>query len=427
MPPGTPDGFEWAVGIEDTFIPQLGRSTGRLLDEYALTQHYERWREDLDLAASLGVRSMRYGIPWYRVNPAPGRFDWSWTDPVLEHMVERLGIAPIIDLVHYGCPLWMEREFLHPDYPRRVAEYAAAFAERYRHLVRSYTPLNEPLVNIRFGGYTGYWPPYRRGWRGWVALLLPIAQGMSRTIAALRELQPDARIVHVEATASYTADDPALQDALRFTRRRQLLPTDLLLGRVHEAHPMRSWLKAHGASEGTLRWLCDHPQEFDVMGVNFYPGMSAHRLVGTDGTARRAAYQGGGSELERVIRTFGQRYGRPVMITETSAIGSVLRRARWMDESVATVQRLRGEGVPIVGYTWWPMFSLVTWMWRSGRKDVGSYLGHMGLWDLRDDGHGGLDRAPTILVDRFRAYAADTLGSVGPLAGESSRAWERTR
>ncbi|MDQ3407266.1 MAG: family 1 glycosylhydrolase, partial [Chloroflexota bacterium] len=173
MPPGTPDGFEWAVGIEDTFIPQLGRSTGRLLDEYALTQHYERWREDLDLAASLGVRSMRYGIPWYRVNPAPGRFDWSWTDPVLEHMVGRLGIAPIIDLVHYGCPLWMEREFLHPDYPRRVAEYAAAFAERYRHLVRSYTPLNEPLVNIRFSGYTGYWPPYRRGWRGWVALLLP--------------------------------------------------------------------------------------------------------------------------------------------------------------------------------------------------------------------------------------------------------------
>jgi beta-glucosidase/6-phospho-beta-glucosidase/beta-galactosidase len=140
---------------------------------------------------------MRYGIPWYRVNPAPGRFDWSWTDAVLEHMVERLGIAPIIDLVHYGCPLWMEREFLHPDYPKLIAGYAAAFVERYGRLVQSYTPLNEPLVNIRFSGYTGYWPPYRRGWRGWVALLLPIAEGMSRTVAAIRELQPEASIVHV--------------------------------------------------------------------------------------------------------------------------------------------------------------------------------------------------------------------------------------
>lgn len=363
---------------------------------------------------------MRYGIPWYRVNPAPGRFDWSWTDPVLEHMVERLGIAPIIDLVHYGCPLWMEREFLHPDYPKRIAEYATAFVERYGRLIHAYTPLNEPLVNIRFSGYTGYWPPYRRGWRGWVALLLPIAQGMSRTVAAIRELQPQASIVHVEATASYTADDPALDDLLRFTRRRQFLPTDLLLGRVDEAHPMYDWLLQHGADEGSLRWIRDHPQIFDVMGVNFYPGMSAHRLVSADGTARRAAVQGGAPELERVIRTWGDEYDRPVMITETSTIGSVHRRAAWLDGSLATVRGLRGEGVPVVGYTWWPMFSLVTWMWRSGRKDVGSYLGHMGLWDLVDDGRSGLDRRPTVLVDRFRAHVADTLGAVGPLAVEQS-------
>jgi len=407
------------VGIEDTFIPQLARTTGRLLDEYALTQHYERWREDLDLAASLGVKSMRYGIPWYRVNPARGRFDWSWTDAVLEHMVERLGIAPIIDLVHYGCPLWMEREFLHPDYPSLVAEYAATFVERYGRLVTAYTPLNEPLVNIRFSGYTGYWPPYRRGWRGWVALLLPIAEGMSRTVAAIRELHSEASIVHVEATASYTTDDAALEDMLRFTRRRQFLPTDLLLGRVDDGHAMRTWLTEHGADQRTLHWLHDHPQDFDVMGVNFYPGMSAHRLISADGTARRTAVQGGGTELGRVIQTWCEEYRRPVMITETSTIGSVRRRAAWMDESMATVRGLRGEGVPVVGYTWWPMFSLVTWMWRSGGKDIGSYLGHMGLWDLVDDGHGGLDRRPTLLVDRFRGYVADTLGSVGPLAVES--------
>ncbi|MDQ3554869.1 MAG: glycoside hydrolase family 1 protein, partial [Chloroflexota bacterium] len=197
------------------------------------------------------------------------------------------------------------------------------------------------------------------------------------------------------------------------------LPTDLLLGRVDEGHPMRTWLTAHGADEGTLRWIRDHPQGFETMGVNFYPGMSAHRLVSADGTARRVAVQGGGPELERVIRTWGDEYDRPVMITETSTIGSVRRRAAWMDESMATVRGLRGEGVPVVGYTWWPMFSLVTWMWRTGGKDLAAYLGHMGLWDLIDDGHGGLDRRPTLLVDRIRACVADTLGSVGPLAVES--------
>jgi hypothetical protein len=46
-------GFVWATGIEDTFIAQ--EEPGRLrLDEHELTQHYRLWREDVDLAASIG-------------------------------------------------------------------------------------------------------------------------------------------------------------------------------------------------------------------------------------------------------------------------------------------------------------------------------------------------------------------------------------
>ena len=161
-----PADFLWAVGIEDTFIPQVATSTGRTLDEYELTQHYRFWREDLDLAASLGVRHMRYGIPWYKVNPAPGVFDWSWTDEVLEYMVRDLGIQPIVDLMHYGCPLWLEREFVNPEYPERVAEYTRAFVERYKDLTVYYTPLNEPWMNTWQCGYIAAWPPYLRGWRG---------------------------------------------------------------------------------------------------------------------------------------------------------------------------------------------------------------------------------------------------------------------
>ena len=48
-------GFIWAAGIEDTFIIEPNRRTGRTLDEYALTQHYERWSEDIGLLADLGV------------------------------------------------------------------------------------------------------------------------------------------------------------------------------------------------------------------------------------------------------------------------------------------------------------------------------------------------------------------------------------
>ncbi|MGI8930448.1 MAG: family 1 glycosylhydrolase, partial [Candidatus Limnocylindria bacterium] len=98
--------WTWAVGIEDTFIGHPGGKRARILDEYALIDHYGQWKADIDLIASLGVRAMRYGVPWYRVNPAPGEWDWEWLDRVMEHL-HRVGVAPIVDLVHYGTPLWL--------------------------------------------------------------------------------------------------------------------------------------------------------------------------------------------------------------------------------------------------------------------------------------------------------------------------------
>jgi len=78
------DGFCWATGIEDTFIPQV-RPGMRALDEYALTQHYRFWREDLDCAAALGVQAIRWGIPWYRVQSTATTWDWRWVDEVLDY------------------------------------------------------------------------------------------------------------------------------------------------------------------------------------------------------------------------------------------------------------------------------------------------------------------------------------------------------
>ncbi|HET9221837.1 MAG TPA: family 1 glycosylhydrolase, partial [Roseiflexaceae bacterium] len=193
-----PSAFIWAGGIENTFIPQE-RPGLRALDEYELTQHYEQWRGDLERAASLGISMLRWGVPWYRVEPHPGAFDWSWIDQVLDYMVRDLRIQPIVDLMHYGTPLWLEDSFAAPDYPERVAAYAGAFAARYGELVRYYTPLNEPIVNADFCGRRGVWPPYLTSDRGFVRVLLPIARGIQLSAQAIRATDPDAILVAVEA------------------------------------------------------------------------------------------------------------------------------------------------------------------------------------------------------------------------------------
>src|SRR4028118_731225 len=127
--------FRWCTGIEDTFVPQT-RPGMRALDEYELMGHYEHWKRDLLMAKAAGVSMIRWGIPWYRVEPEQGRFDWSWTDQVIPYIVDELKLEPILDLMHYGTPDWLKRSFVSPRYPSAVAAYAGAVAERYGSLIR---------------------------------------------------------------------------------------------------------------------------------------------------------------------------------------------------------------------------------------------------------------------------------------------------
>ncbi len=92
--------FVWAGGIEDTFVPQA-LAHQRSLDEYELMGHYEHWREDLALVQASGMSAVRWGVPWYRVEPQQGIFDWPWTDDVIS-TVNDLKITPTGDLMHYG-------------------------------------------------------------------------------------------------------------------------------------------------------------------------------------------------------------------------------------------------------------------------------------------------------------------------------------
>jgi beta-glucosidase len=409
-----PEAFYWATGIEDTFITDPWPETGRTLDEYELTEHYERWREDIDLMAHLGVRAARYGIPWHRVNPAPGKWDWTWPDQALGRLLEH-GIDPIVDLVHYGLPPWIDRAFLNPDFPEYMAEYAGRLAERFRGRVLWYTPLNEPRITAWYCGKLGWWPPYCRGWKGFVAVMLQIARGIVRTDEALRAADPEIVLLHVDATDLYSSPDPTLADEV--VRRQQIgfLALDLVNGRVTDQHPLWDWLQRHGASASTLEWFLEHGVELDFVGLNMYPMFSQKRLVRSPRGLRTQMPYASPRIVETLGELYWEHYQVPLMISETAARGPISRRRAWLDGSMDSVRRLRSAGVPMVGYTWWPMFALIAWAYRQGDRPVTDYLEQMGLWDLAPDASGRLERQWTPLVDAYRELAAGGGRTAGPL------------
>jgi hypothetical protein len=397
--------FHWATGIEDTFITAPWPATGRILDEYELTGHYPRWSEDIDRIASLGVKVARYGIPWYRVNPAPGRWDWAWADDALGRLLER-GVAPIVDLVHYGLPEWIEGAWLNPDLPARIAEYASRLAERWRGRIRAYTPLNEPRITAWYCGRIGWWPPNRRGWKGFVAVMEAVCRSIQATCRALREVDPETLLVHVDATDHYSSGDPALRDEVAFRQDVGFLALDLASGRVEAGHPLRDWLIRRGARH--LEELQAGAVPLDVVGLNMYPMFSRKVLSRTRPGLRFRMPYGDGRLVEDLVELYWARYRRPMMITETAASGSVAKRLAWLETSLAAVRALRARGVPLIGYTWWPMFALVAWAWRQSEAPVARHLQQMGLWDLDP----ALERVETPLVAAWREQMAR--GMEGP-------------
>ena len=416
LPGPDPPDFIWAGGIEDTFIPQT-RPGHRPLDEYDLIGHYDHWREDLALARDLGMQAIRWGVPWYRVEPRPGRFDWSWTDQVVPYMVDELGITPIVDLIHYGCPLWLEREFDNPDYPRAVADYAAAFARRYSGLVQWYTPLNEPLMNALLCGKQGVWPPYLRGDAGYIRVMMQLVKGMLATVEAIKAIDTSAIMVHVEAAGLSRTARPELMPLAVEDQYRRMLAWDLLTGMVTPDHPLFPWLLRYGAPPDDLASIATNRIKLDVLGLNFYPQWSTHRLsVGKEGRVISRITEREGAGFAEMIEMYYRRYRAPVIVTETSAFGGQGVRSRWLDSVIAAIKNLREGGIPVLGFTWFPMLTMIRWSYRRGRGPVDRYRIELGLYKLR--GGDGPRWAATPLVSQLQSYMNDPERAIGYLVSD---------
>jgi hypothetical protein len=112
-----------------------------------------------------------------------------------------------------------------------------------------------------------------------------------------------------------------------------------------------------------------------------------------------------GRMLMDVIRDSYAHSRLPIFITETSA--GDYQRQSWMRETVDAVSMARNHGLPVIGYTWFPLFSMIEWGYRTSTDDIGNHLLHLGLWDVALE-DGVMVRKRTSLASAFRDSVLDT-------------------
>ncbi|RYY20596.1 MAG: glycosyl hydrolase family protein [Chitinophagaceae bacterium] len=363
--------FMFSTGIENSYptILLLNGKTKRV-DEMEKTGHYDQWKTDFQLVKELGIEFLRFGPPLYKTHTGPGTYDWSFADETFAYL-KQLQITPIVDLCHFGLPDWLGN-FQNPEFPRYFAEYARAFATRFPDL-QLYTPINEIFITAMFSAKYGWWNERLQSDRSFVTALKHLCKGNVMAMQAILKIQPDATFIQSESSEYFHAMDPAAVPRARFLNQKRFLSLDLTYGYPLNV-TMYEYLLSNGMSRYEYDWFIQNQVKAKcIMGNDYY--VTNEHLVFPDGHTQAAGEIFG---YYVITSQYYRRYKLPIMHTETNIRMPACKE--WLLKQWANVHRLKHDGIPIIGFTWYSLIHQVDW--DSALRDNAGNVNELGLYDL---------------------------------------------
>ena len=330
--------------------------------------HWNRYKEDIDLMAALHHKIYRLGIEWSRIEPQEGKFD---KEAITHYRNEislllQRGIRPLVTLHHFTHPLWLEEKggFEQDGIVGYFARYVRYAVENLGDLVSEYITVNEPNVYATMGYYFGVWPPGRKS----IGSLRKVLKNMAlchiaayRLIHKIREEMgyPGKTMVgvanHLRIFDPYNRHNPfdrlaagvmgcLFQDAVI-----KSMSTGLLMPPI-----------GFGSPKGTGRFL-------DFLGINYYT-RDAVRFLGfqnnvmPDTPRNDLGWEIYPEGLSRLCRRYFEKYPVPIWITENGTCDTNDRfRPRYIYDHLLEIAKLCKEGIPIERYYHWSLMDNFEW------------------------------------------------------------------
>jgi UDP-galactopyranose mutase len=341
-----------------------------------MTQHILHADADYAALRDFGISTVRESIGW-RVVERDGHFDFSSLHSRLL-AAQRNGIHIAWTLCHYGWPAdvdvfddrWIVRF-------ARFCHHAATFLAQAPAAVPGRSAVYTPINEISFLAWavceTGLIHPHRgdRAHDGYALKKRLVTAAMAGS-DAIWAVDPDARMLSVDPMVHVVA--PLGSPELSAIAARQ------------RSHQFQAWDMLAGHSEPQLGGQAKY---LDLVGINYYHDnqwecQTLQRLHWHLQDPRRRPFAA-------LLDEAALRYGRPVVVAETSHVG--VGRGAWIREIAAEVTRAVRQGVPVSGLCLYPVVDRPDW-------ENLDHWHHSGLWDV--------DAVETVLQRRLsQAYAFD--------------------
>ena len=398
----------------------------------AATDHWRLYREDIRLAAELGVNSYRFSVEWSRIEPEEGRFDESALDWYRELIAEceKHAIVPMLTLHHFTSPLWFTEKggFTSKSSPQKFLAFVDVVERELGAHVPLWCTFNEPMVLVA-GGYLGkFMPPAK-----YAPELASIA---CKNILKAHVLAYD-RLHAPAAPAAGPWKDwqrrvGLAHNMMDFLPDRAYSPPDRLLARTLHRFYNCSWLDAVCGKKqhfGILGLVPYAPQvkealgrvTADFLGINYYTkayvrwwpknksaqslpealvGLMFARLsepVADNGWAIHPA------GFRRVLKKAAS-YGLPLLVTENGiADREDAKRPEFLLAHLREIAVLLEGGMDIQGYYYWSLLDNFEWIKGFGPR--------FGLYKVDYE---NFARSPTGSAKLFREIADAHAGTQPP-------------
>jgi beta-glucosidase len=422
---GFPEGFAWgsataAYQIEgaasadgkgpsvwDTFSHTPGKVRGGDTGDIACDS-YHRYREDVALMASLGLKDYRFSISWPRIQPGgrgpanPRGLDYYRA--LLDELGER-GIEPTVTLYHWDLPQELQDEggWAVREVAERFAEYASICAEALGDQVARWITLNEPQVVANNGYRHGEHAPGLRDPEAAAAAThhLLLAHGLATR--ALRDLgAAEVGItLDLHPIRVLGADPEGEVESARLITEAMvngLYLEPVLFGRYPANAPAGMLPPAALVADGDMEIIS---QRLDFLGVNYYSpvflragdpaDLRRNEVPARSGTPGAVEYRPG--QLERttmgwlvdadglyeiLLEVSKQAPGLPLYITENGRAaedyvnpqGEVddIERVRYLHAHLQAAARAIRDGASLAGYFVWSLLDNFEWAWGYQKR-----------------------------------------------------------
>jgi beta-glucosidase len=376
-----PESFLWGTATSAYQVEGNNNQSDMWAEEYSegspykdysgdAVDHYHRYKQDIELMASLGLNSYRFSIEWSRIEPEPGVYSQKEIDHYRDviKVCSDNHITPVVTMMHFTSPQWLMQMggWRNPQTADRFAKYCeVVFKELGQDIpyVLTMNEVNLPVMLKELFINLDFMPPVGMDAKSWTA------PGWRESAA-----QKCGTTVDQYFTFHMASDEESLKivkDA--HCKAREAMKKINPFTKVGLSLALPEIQAVEGGEERAANVWHDYFGQFisaiegdDFLGVQNYtrevygPQGQVPVTEGIEVTAMGYEYYP--EALAGTIRNVTKELDIPVMVTEHGiATNDDSRRVEFIQRGLKELHSCIENGIEVLGYLYWSTFDNYEW------------------------------------------------------------------